>query len=167
MKQETDKKKLPVDGIGGSSGGETGSGAPDPLPTSDTASDVSRLASRIAELEGRLQEAQQELEASAMDRRIDALLGSAGVIDLDVGRVLVMSALEADAALGVEEAVASLKAGKGFLFNQVSDGYASGAAYAPGPSGKGGEEQVELMREAASSGDRGELLRYMRARRSS
>ncbi|MEM1422668.1 MAG: hypothetical protein AAGH64_01570, partial [Planctomycetota bacterium] len=93
-------------------------------------------------------------------------LAGAGGIDAEVGRVMVAYALERDASLGVEEAVASLKSGKGFLFGSPPGGYAGGAAYAPGGPTKGVEEEVAALREhALGSGDRGELLRYMRARR--
>ena len=124
------------------------------------------LAARIAELEVSLRDAQRELDAGALERRIDAALAAAGVIDAEVGQVMVAYALERDATLGVEEAVASLKSGKGLLFVSLAGGYAGGAAYAPGNASSGIEEEVAALREnALGSGDRAELLRYMRARR--
>ncbi|GAB4522071.1 MAG: hypothetical protein Tsb0013_24970 [Phycisphaerales bacterium] len=150
----------------GAGDGDSGSGgvvAPGEVRTAPA-----QLAARIGELERRLADAQRELQAGALERRIDAALATHGVIDAEVGRVLVTSELEQRPELDVEEAVASLKSRKPFLFGERGAGLSSGAAYAPGGQGMGEEEALASIRQAASStGDRGELLRYLRARRTS
>lgn len=131
----------------------------------------SKLTARIGELEQSLAQAQRELEASAIERRIDAALASSGVIDVEAGRVLVVHELEISEAETVEDAVSSLKRRKPFLFasgggKSPALAFGGGATLAPKSAPVTEGDELASMRETAeTTGDRGALLRYLRARR--
>lgn len=147
-------------GGGGQGGGEAG-------PAPQAAKATAKLAARIGELERELASAQRALSAGAIERGIEAALTSSGVIDAETGRVLLAHTLETSPELSVEEALASLKKRKPFLFGSgFGGGLSSGAALAPSDSGESEGEALASLKEAAlSSGDRAEVLKYLRARR--
>lgn len=129
------------------------------------------LASRIAELESQLAGANQRLAAQETAQRVEAALARSGAIDLETGLLLVERELAESPDLDVEAAVASVRQRKPFLFGGVAGGgvgagfVGSGQSMAGAPASE--EERLAGLADAAlQSGDRGDVLRYLRARRS-
>lgn len=116
---------------------------------------------RAAALEEELSGAREALRASERGREIDALLRDAGAVDLETARLLTEASVaqmdEADAALAVDE----LRAAKPFLFAPAAQ--RAGLAARLGDAGE--DPLDEAAAEAAATGDRGALLRYLRLRR--
>lgn len=139
---------------------------------------------RAKEAEARLRELEEELAAarSALDgarealasmelrHAIDTALASSGAVDLETARLLVERAMASDESgrATVASLVDSLRRDKPFLFRRWAsegEGPALGASApmeAPTAPGRGA---MSLATEARQTGDRGALLRYLRARR--
>lgn len=130
-------------------------------------------AARIAQLERQLIEANQRAASIEWTHRINNLQREARAIDLDTAHLLVERAMTSDATRDPEAIIADLVATKPFLF----------AAEAPGASGTGSAATrtgvlapratdrlpsplVEAADEARITGKRGDVLRYLRLRRS-
>jgi hypothetical protein len=111
-----------------------------PTPTSPDAA----LQSRIDDLERTLTEARASLDAVERRHAIDLALLEADAADLESARLLTEVAVAAMPARDIKAAVADLRARKPFLFRSDADSAAD---------------------EAARTGDRRALLRYLRARR--
>ena len=105
---------------------------------------------------------------------IERELTAARAVDLETACLLTEAAIgemdEPDVVLAVRE----LKSRKPFLFSGVSHGIDGGAGYGNGSAmsavagngtGTSGHGLGQLASSARSSGDRNELLRYLRARR--
>lgn len=124
-------------------------------------SEENGAADRLSALESELSEAQAALERSERERALDRALGEAGAIDMETARLLAERVMgdgeESDAASAVEE----VKRRKPFLFRSARAGAygAMGAA----PEERGAIDSA--AHEAARSGDRGSLLKYLRLRR--
>lgn len=124
-----------------------------------------RLGEMEAELEAALAELDQAREAiDAVERRsrIDQLLIEADAIDLEAARLLAAAAVESmddpDVAVAVEE----LRQRKPYLFRRQTRGPSS-----MGPRLTGTRSSLDDAADtAASTGDRRDLLRYLRLRRS-
>lgn len=126
---------------------------------------------RIAELEAELAALRVELAASRADaaradRRasIERELTAAGAIDLEITTPLVEQVVSAMDTPEVRKAVRQVVRDKPFLFRSLPGGGVSSEAMA-GERASGGASLEEMASEARSSGDRGDLLRYLRARR--
>lgn len=95
-------------------------------------------------------------------QRIDQLLAESDTIDMQAARLLTESAIEALDEPDVEAAVADLRRHKPYLFGRAS------LAGAP-TMGADGMTEADVVstaqREAATSGHRRDLLRYLRLRR--
>lgn len=142
-------------------------------PVSDSA-EIARWRQRALELEQQLAEARAGLEqaqlslaeaqkalgASEQRRQIERQLESAGAIDLETGTLLVEQAMGAMKEPSVAGALAQVRRNKPWLFRPRAE--ASAALGAPAASG----EADRSAAEAAATGDRRALLRYLRARRS-
>lgn len=143
---------------------------------------------RAAELEGALASAQQALNTARQDlaaareaidacerrREMDAALWEAGAADLETARLLTELAVSRMEAPDVRAAVADLALAKPFLFGRTpaapgAVGTAAralaGASGARLPDGPCAPDMSALAEEAALSGDRAALLRYLRLRR--
>lgn len=113
---------------------------------------------RIAELEAELAAANAALESKERRHSIEIELLGAGCVDRETGFLLVDAMLSENGGMDIGVAVSELRSRKPFLFP-------IGTA-TPARTGKAGMEQMErLASSARSSGDRNELLRYLRARR--
>ncbi|MEO1511945.1 MAG: hypothetical protein AAFU70_07735, partial [Planctomycetota bacterium] len=116
--------------------------------------------------EDELREALAALARAERKTEIDAVLLEAGAVDLDTARLVVESELSAAGDLEVGAAVATLRATKPFLFRSSEPATAgmtfSAAPFADAPDGQGLDEIAASARE---TGDRRELLRYLRLRR--
>lgn len=123
---------------------------------------VETLEAKVHELEGALSESQSALRRSERERRLERSLQSAGAVDLETARLLAAQALEREEGVEDEaQAVEEIRRRKPFLFRQAP------------PAGFGAmgasEEDVPALsgaaKEAARTGDRNSLLRYLRMRR--
>ena len=130
----------------------------------DAETRVSELASRLAEVEDVLDHTRDALESAERVRRIDAALISSGAVDLDAARLVTEATLSGDESVDIEAAVAELRRTKPFLFRTRRPRTSTAMGGRPLQAGSGLEDAA---REAARSGERGALLRYLRARRES
>lgn len=128
----------------------------------DAETRVSELASRLAEVEDVLDHTRDALESAERIRRLDAALISSGAVDLDAARLITEASLNGDEGVDIEAAVVELRRTKPFLFRTRRPRAGSAMGGRPLQAGSGLEDAA---REAAQSGDRGALLRYLRARR--
>lgn len=127
------------------------------------------LQGRVKELEATLAQTREALDAVERRGEIDRALVKADAIDVETVRLLTELTVQEMDGGDVEAAVADLRRRKPFLFR-------NGAGSRPGSvsaamsgrtrqAGSEGERLVEAAEVAARSGDRGALLRYLRARR--
>lgn len=169
------KSEAPVDQETGGGGGESGSPAAGARANAATIAalreekraleaEVRALESRAAGLEADLAEARAGVERAERRAEIEHALIEAGAIDLEITAPLVEQAVLAMEEPDIAKAVREVKAGKGFLFRAPSPAGIRSAAMAGQPAA-GGSGLEEMASAARSSGDRGDLLRYLRARR--
>ncbi|MEO1130117.1 MAG: hypothetical protein AAFX05_10495 [Planctomycetota bacterium] len=135
------------------------------LLTADDAGVAETQDERVMELEQTLREAREALDASERRREIDVALLREEAVDLETARMLTEAAVgqmdEPDVALAVRE----LRRRKSFLFRR-GPGSPGAAMSGHGSGDVAGESVVEeAASAAAATGDRGALLRYLRARR--
>jgi hypothetical protein len=139
------------------------------------------LQARVQELESSLAASRAEVERLGVEREMDAALSGAGVVDAETARLLASAVMERGECSCASEAVEMLRETKPFLFTGDSSAAGSGSAAsaAPGPGagmsgaamsglGHGGGSLAEALaaaEEAAATGDRRALLRYLRLRR--
>ncbi len=130
---------------------------------------VAKLEARVVELEGEVESAYASIRTVERRGEIDRELTLAKAIDLETARLLTEAAIGEMDSPDVSIAVRELCDRKPFLFACKREGGRSGhggVAMGPKRVGFGGHEDVEgLAEQARSSGDRGELLRYLRVRR--
>lgn len=127
-----------------------------------------QLESRVAELIETLAQTREALDHAERRHQIDLALIQADAIDLETARLLTEHAVTQMSDRDVARAVRDLKQRKPFLFRASAPGAggrvptgAMGARAASGPSA----QLRASANEAAVSGDRAALLRYLRARR--
>ncbi len=130
---------------------------------------------RVRELESDLHEGQeqlaqreQQLDELATKRAIDIALQEHDVVDAEVATLLIQQQLE-DACDGdVEQAVCELRRRKPFLFRPQRTQSLTTALgpYTEQRNGHGGGRMEHAAEEAIRSGRRGDLLQYLRLRRS-
>lgn len=130
------------------------------------------LEARVHELEGELASANASIKSVERRGEIDRELTAAKAIDLETARLLTEAAIGEMDSPDVSIAVRELCDRKPFLFackkHGVHLGYSGGASMGPSNGMQGGDDEIELMADRArSSGDRSELLRYLRVRRGS
>lgn len=169
------KSEAPVDQESGGGGGESGGPGAGARANAATIAalreEKRRLEGRVRELEARvagleadLVEARAGAERAERRAEIEHALIEAGAIDLEITAPLVEEAVLRTGEADVGRAVREIKAGKAFLFRAAPGGGIRSAAMAgQAPAVASGLE--DLASEARSSGDRGDLLRYLRARR--
>lgn len=125
------------------------------------------LQAKFAEAQSSLRETQRQLEHVERRQRIDELLMESDAVDLEAARLLTEIAVEsagggAKADLGA--AVAQLKERKPYLFRRGAG--APGGAMSPRQRrSEGGRDLNEAASSAITSGNRRDLLRYLRLRR--
>lgn len=146
--------------------------APDgPVATEDTAwrRRAQEAEALAAELRERLEAAERDLGAAreAVDacersRRIDGALREADAVDLETARLMTEAAVAGMEDPDIALAVRDLRAAKPFLFRRQAGGGGTQAALA---RDSGGDALERALEEAALTGDRAALLRYLRLRR--
>lgn len=117
------------------------------------------LSARVEELEDQLEKAGRDLEESRRRREVERLLTDAGALDVEAAALLVERTVEGQSEPDLAGAVRELRRNKPALFR------ASGASAMSGRVEGCGGELEELAEHAAATGDRRQLLRYLRLRR--
>jgi len=122
------------------------------------------MRAELAALREQYGESQETVTALERRAKIDALLSEADSIDFGAARLLTEAAVsemdEPDVALAVED----LRRHKPYLFRNDDAVAVSLAAHLP-DDGQGDQQQA--AQDARASGDRRDLLRYLRLRRTS
>jgi len=129
--------------------------------------DAAALRRRIAALEADLARAEARLAAQGMRLTLERELAAAGVIDLETGVTLAERLLEGGDEDDPVRAVARLRARKPFLFpdgGTARESAARASSMSGDVDGPGSAALDEMAGSARASGDRRELLRYLRAR---
>tara|TARA_R110002073_G_scaffold118918_1_gene258708 strand:+ start:630693 stop:631211 length:519 start_codon:yes stop_codon:yes gene_type:complete len=120
---------------------------------------------QVQALEMDLASANQAVQMVERRGEIDRELTSAKAIDLETARLLTEAAIDGMDAPDVSVAVRELCDRKPFLFACKRQGSHEGVAMGP-VAVRGQDDELETMASSArSSGDRSELLRYLRVRR--
>jgi alanyl-tRNA synthetase len=117
----------------------------------------------VQSLQGQLEEAQRTIEHLERRQKIDSLLAEAEPIDMEAVRLLTEQAVQQMDAPDVQTAVAELRQRRPYLFRQSTS--AAGSAMAARMDEEAMPASERAAEEAASSGDRRDLLRYLRLRR--
>lgn len=126
--------------------------------------ELAALAARVADLEAKLAEREAALAASEMRRSLESALAAAGAVDVEAAALLTLASVEGEDDPDVQEAVERLRVSRPYLFGGSGQGAPAGSAMAPGTGGPASMTSAAL--EAAATGDRNALLRYLRMRRS-
>lgn len=126
---------------------------------------LNELNSRFEQLQSELGEARQTVEQLERRQQIDALLAEADAVDIEAARLLTERAVEQMSEPDVQLAVADLRRTKPYLFRQgrAEGGGAMTARF--GSVAGDPPEAEEAAQRAAISGDRRDLLDYLRLRR--
>lgn len=125
---------------------------------------VGALQTQLTDLQGRLTQTQQTIAQLERRQKIDALLADADAVDFEVARLLTEAAVEVMDQPDVAMAIADLKRGKPYLFHQRS--IAAAQAMSARQRDSHSHSTHEAAQAAATSGDRRDLLHYLRLRRS-
>ncbi len=129
---------------------------------------VAGLEARAAELEASLAGANEMISTVERRGEIDRELTAARAVDLETARLLTEATISEMDEPDVAVAVRELCERKPFLFACRRGGSGAGSAMSPASEAARGNDGLDAMaRRARSSGDRGELLRYLRVRRGS
>ncbi len=123
---------------------------------------LEELQAQCGRLNTALTETREALDAAERRRQIDELLVEAEAIDLEAARLLTMAALEQMDQGELAEVVDDLRRHKPYLFRR-HDASGGGMSPRPRPAPSGADAAAEA---AAATGDRRDLLRYLRLRRS-
>jgi len=121
------------------------------------------LQAQLTEAQQRFEQAEQTIDSLERRQRIDALLAEADAIDIDAARLLTEAAVQTMEEPDVDEAVQDLRRHKPYLFHPDASG-AQGLALAPQIEGQD-DPLAQAAEQAQHSGDRRDLLRYLRLRR--
>lgn len=121
------------------------------------------LQSQLDEAQQRVEQAEQTIGSLERTQRINELLSEADAVDVDAARLLTEAAVQSMDEPDLAEAVADLRRHKPFLFHPDSTS-ADGLALAPQIEGFD-DPLAQAAEQAQHSGDRRDLLRYLRLRR--
>ncbi len=118
------------------------------------------LQERVNEMTGTLAENEQALASMERRQRIDALLSDADTMDLEAARLLTEAAVAQMDQPDVDFAVADLRRHKPYLFRAKHR-----TASAMGAEPQEAAPLDDAAEQAVASGNRRDLLRYLRLRR--
>ena len=121
------------------------------------------LQAELNQTRQRYEQAEQTISSLERRQRIDSLLTEADAIDIEAARLLTEVAVESMQEPDIAEAVEDLRRHKPFLF-QPDSGQVDGLALAPQIEGLD-DPLAQAAEQAQHSGDRRDLLRYLRLRR--
>jgi hypothetical protein len=124
---------------------------------------LEEINNEISAMQAKLTEASQTIVGLERRQKVDALLTDAETIDLETARLLTEQAVALMDDPEVELAVEDLKRHKPYLFRHRQANGVSAMAPSIDPQG---HDPAELAAEhATKTGDRRDLLRYLRLRR--
>ena len=126
---------------------------------------VEGLEARVVELEGELSLSNDAVKTVERRGEIDRELVAAKAVDLETARLLTEATIGEMDSPDVAIAVRELCDRKPFLFACKKHGVNTGLAMGPASVRNGTDELESMASSARSSGDRSELLRYLRVRR--
>ncbi len=126
---------------------------------------VEGLEAMVAELEVQLASANDAVKTVERRGEIDRELVAAKAVDLETARLLTEATIGEMDSPDVAIAVRELCDRKPFLFACKKHGVNTGLAMGPASVRNGTDELESMASSARSSGDRSELLRYLRVRR--
>jgi len=126
---------------------------------------VEGLEAMVAELEVQLASANDAVKTVERRGEIDRELVAAKAVDLETARLLTEATIGEMDSPDVAIAVRELCDRKPFLFACKKHGVNTGLAMGPAAVRNGTDELESMASSARSSGDRSELLRYLRVRR--
>ncbi len=124
---------------------------------------LAQMQSELESARQRYEQAEQSITSLERRQRIDALLSEADAVDVEAARLLTEAAIQSMSEPDVAEAVADLRRHKPYLFRDTSQS-TGGLALAPQIDGLD-EPLAKAAEQAQHSGDRRDLLRYLRLRR--
>jgi len=126
---------------------------------------VAQLEARVGELEGELVSANESVKAVERRGEIDRELTAAKTIDLETARLLTEATIGEMDSPDIAIAVRELCDRKPFLFAGRTSRMYQGVSMGPAAVRNSDDELESMASNARSSGDRSELLRYLRVRR--
>lgn len=124
---------------------------------------LEKLRGELDETQGRLAEADQAIEGLERRQKVDALLTEADAIDLEAARLLTERAVSEMDQADIELAVNDLRRHKPYLFRHRPAHPAT--TMAPSIEHQGHDPAEQAAEQASQTGDRRDLLRYLRLRR--
>ena len=132
--------------------------------TQTTTDDLTTLQTQLAAAQQELAATRQQLEVTERRQRIHQLLIESDAIDLEAARLLTEAAVAGMDEADVKLAVDDLRRRKPYLFRRREREVASSLSPRPRPRGHaiGADDAAE---QAAATGNRRDLLRYLRMRR--
>ena len=121
------------------------------------------LSEQINAMKAKLTEADQTIVGLERRQKVDALLTEADAIDLETARLLTEQAVALMDEPEVELAISDLKRHKPYLFrHRQSPGF---SAMGPSIDHPGHDPAEQAAEQATQTGNRRDLLRYLRLRR--
>lgn len=124
---------------------------------------LAEMQSRLDEAQHRYQQAQEAIGSLERKQRIDQLLSEADAVDMEAARLLTEVAVASMDEPDLAEAVDDLRRHKPYLFHKSEEGL-GGLALAPRLEGVD-DPLAQAAERAQHSGDRRDLLRYLRLKR--
>lgn len=124
---------------------------------------LDELKQQCRSLQQSLDEATQQVTQSERRRQIDQMLVESEAIDLEAARLLTEAAIEQMDDADVQLAVSELRRRRPYLFRSAASQH-PGGSMSPKPR-RGGHQLSDAAETASVSGDRRDLLRYLRMRR--
>jgi hypothetical protein len=131
----------------------------------DAEEELEVLMAKVSELESALGKANETISEVERRGEIDRELTAAKAVDLETARLLTEAVIAEMDQPDVVIAVRELCDRKPFLFGRVRHGASGGVSMSPASEQQDVQGLGAMAQSARSSGNRGELLRYLRARR--
>lgn len=125
---------------------------------------VQSLQGELDQIRQSLNETQAQLATAERRQRIDQLLIESEAIDLEAARLLTEAAVAQMDEADVAEVVAELRDRKPYLFRS-HQGRSTTGSMGSRPNNGATDTREEAAAVAADSGDRADLIRYLRMRR--
>lgn len=126
---------------------------------------IEALKQQVATLQAQLLEAEQAIIHTQRHAEIERELNAARALDIETATLLTEAAIAEMDPPDVATAVRELRARKPFLFATTPATHSGGLSMSPAPNDDAHNTISSIAQRARVSGDRAELLRYLRARR--
>lgn len=126
---------------------------------------IEALKQQVATLQAQLLEAEQAIIHTQRHAEIERELNAARALDIETATLLTEAAIAEMEPPDVATAVRELRTRKPFLFANPRAAHSGGLSMSPAPNDDDHNTISSIAQRARVSGDRAELLRYLRARR--